>query len=317
MPAATQDDRPRVSELEIEASDAGQRIDNFLFRHLKGVPKGHIYRLLRQGQVRVNRRRARPDYRLATGDALRIPPIRLAARGEPAPVARGLRERLERSIVMEDDLLIVLDKPAGLAVHGGSGLSHGLIEALRQARPNAPFLELAHRLDKDTSGCLLVAKGRQVLRELHGLLRDGRIEKRYLALLAGRWQGGARRVEASLRREPEGGGARRVRASETGKHAVSRFTPRSRYAEATLVEVEIGTGRMHQIRVHAAEIGHPVAGDPKYGDFAFNRRMRAQGLKRMFLHASALRFALPSSGRRYDIEIPLEPDLLAVIEHLA
>lgn len=303
--------------VEIRETEAGQRIDNYLIRHLKGVPKGHIYRLLRQGQVRVNRRRAKPDYRLVAGDALRIPPVRVGGDTEPTPITHGLAARLEAAIVLEDENLIVLDKPAGLPVHGGTGIATGVIEAMRQLRPNAPFLELAHRLDKETSGCLVLAKSGRVLREIHELLRHGDAEKHYLALLAGRWRGGPRRIAVSLARDPETGGNRRVRVSAGGKRAESLFTPVSLFAEATLVDVEIGTGRMHQIRVHAAYAGHPVAGDRKYGDFGFNRRMQSLGLRRMFLHATALRFRLPESGRRYDIEVPLEPDLASVIQRLS
>lgn len=317
MPVPPAEAAPQVSTLQIREAEAGQRIDNFLIRYLKGVPRGHIYRLLRQGQVRVNSRRAKPDYRLAAGDALRIPPVRVDAQAPPAKISERLRARLEGAVVLEDEDLVVLDKPAGLAVHGGSGLSQGVIEAMRGIRPNAPFLELAHRLDKDTSGCLVLAKNGRALREFHELLRHGGVEKHYLALLAGSWKGGSTRVATPLRRDREGAGDRRVRGVEGGKRAESLFTPVMRYAEAALVDVEIGTGRMHQIRVHASEIGHPVAGDRKYGDFRFNRRMRSFGLDRMFLHAAALRFRLPGSGRRYDIQIPLEPDLMTVIQRLA
>jgi len=306
---------PRVQELEIDAEQAGQRIDNFLLRRLKGVPKSRIYRILRKGEVRVNRGRIGPDYRLQSGDRVRIPPIRVGE-AKPAPRTDGDRLAwLEQRVLFEDKGLLILDKPSGMAVHGGSGVSFGVIEALRALRPSAPFLELVHRLDRDTSGCLMVAKKRSILRALHELMRGDGIEKRYLALLAGAWKGGERRVSAPLRKNVVSSGERIVRVDPEGKPARSLFRPLRRFADATLVEVVLDTGRTHQIRVHAAHIGHPVAGDEKYGDETCNRRLRELGLKRLFLHAHALAFQLPER-ERLEASTPLDAELQAVLERL-
>jgi len=302
----------RVQRLEIQEEQAGQRLDNFLRRRLKGVPKSHIYRILRTGQVRVQGRRAKPDYRLQAGDVIRVPPTRQAASGEPPPASSRLMGLLEEGILVEDEHVIVLNKPPGLAVHGGSGVSLGLIEALRQARPHQPTLELVQRLDRETSGCLVLAKSRLAIQELHRLLNQGLMDKRYLALVAGRWRGGERRVAAALSRAGKGGSDQRVEVSETGKSAETWLTPVKRFAEATLVEARLTTGRTHQIRVHAAHLGHPVIGDRKYGDFAYNR---ALGAPRLCLHASRLGFSL--GGRRYDAEAPVPEDLKETLGRLA
>lgn len=299
-----------VRTIEIGPDGAGQRVDNYLLKVLKGVPKSRVYRLLRTGEVRVNGGRARPDRRLDVGDRLRLPPIRQAVpEAVPAP-SKAQTVRIEAAEIFEDDNLLILDKPAGMPVHGGSGVRIGLIEALRQMRPNAPFLELAHRLDRETSGCLVIAKTRAALAGFHEALREGRVEKRYLALLAGQWQGGSRQVTAALARtgQREGRGGVAVDEDE-GRDADSLFRPLQRFPEATLAEVEIGTGRTHQIRVHAAHIGHPVAGDQRYGDFGFNRR---HGLKRLFLHSHVLEFDL--CGRHYSIKAPLPVDLEAILQ---
>jgi 23S rRNA pseudouridine955/2504/2580 synthase len=227
-----------------------------------------------------------------------------------------MRARLLERIVYEDARLLILNKPAGLAVHGGSGLSYGVIEALRAMRPQAPFLELAHRLDRDTSGLLVVAKRRSALRALHELLRSGQVEKRYLALVAGRWHGGVRRIEVPLQRNVLAGGERIVRVDPLGKSAVSELSPVTVYGQASLMEIRLDTGRTHQIRVHAAHVGHPLAGDEKYGDAVFNRAMAAFGLKRVFLHAHALVFTLPE-GPAIDIAIPLEPALAGLLDRLS
>lgn len=309
--------KPAVARnVEIDAEGAGQRVDNFLVRQMKGVPKSHIYRVLRKGEVRVNSARARPDYRLQAGDKVRIPPVRQGAETSKAQPLPGALERLRTRILYEDSGLLVLNKPAGMAVHGGSGVSYGVIEALRALRPEAKHLELVHRLDRDTSGCLAVAKKRSVLRALHELLRCGGMEKRYLALLAGRWKGGTREVTASLRKNVLQGGERVVRVSDEGKSAVSLFRPLSVFAEASLVEVVLATGRTHQIRVHAAHIGHPIAGDEKYGDPGFNRRMREFGLKRLFLHAHFIAFRLPEADEEVSVSAPLDDDLRQVLERL-
>ncbi|MDX9768509.1 MAG: 23S rRNA pseudouridine(955/2504/2580) synthase RluC [Ectothiorhodospiraceae bacterium] len=305
-----------VQLVTIGPEAAGQRLDNFLLRQLKGVPKSHVYRLLRKGEVRVNKGRAKPDRRLEEGDTVRLPPV---ARAEPTAtpeVSPGLGAALAAAILFEDEDLLVLNKPAGLPVHAGSGVSLGVIEAMRSLRPNQPFLELAHRLDRDTSGCLILAKSRRALTDLHELLRDGGVDKRYLALVAGRWQGGARRVTEGLSRGGRQGEVRLVQVDEDGKAAESLFEPERRFATATLMAVKIGTGRTHQIRVHAAHVGHPVAGDRRYGDFEFNREMKALGLKRLFLHAESLAFRLPTSGKVYRVKAPLDDELKAVLECL-
>ncbi|MGH8400923.1 MAG: 23S rRNA pseudouridine(955/2504/2580) synthase RluC [Gammaproteobacteria bacterium] len=310
------DDAGKVRRLTVSEDDSGQRLDNFLFRQLKGVPRGHVYRLLRTGQVRVNSRRIKPDYRLQAGDQLRLPPVRLA---EPTSLEQPRdwqRAALAEAILFEDGHLLVLDKPAGIAVHGGSGQNLGVIEALRVMRPEQPGLELVHRLDRETSGCLVIAKKRSALRALHAAIREGQMEKRYLALLAGRWEGGERMVEVALEKNQLQGGERMVRVAEGGKAAVSRFRPVSRFAKATLVEVTILTGRTHQIRVHAAHIGHPVAGDEKYGDREANKLFRSLGLKRMFLHAHSLNFAHPASGEPVATSAPLDDGLRGVLDRL-
>ena len=306
---------PKVRLLTVSAEQAGQRVDNFLLRELKGVPRTRVYRLLRRGEVRVNKGRIGANYRLAEGDVVRIPPVRTAATVErPGPGQRAL-ERVAEAVVHEDDSLLVLDKPSGMAVHGGSGVSWGVIEALRALRPEARFLELVHRLDRETSGLLLIAKRRSTLRSLHELMREGGVEKRYLALLQGRWKGGARRMDMPLLKNTLRGGERVVTVSAEGKPALSVFRPVDQYPGAVLVEVELHTGRTHQIRVHAAHAGHPIAGDPKYGDEAFNEEMKVRGLQRLFLHAHSLAFRLPD-GRELDLSAPLPAELAATLERL-
>jgi len=303
-----------VRYLEIDQNRAGQRLDNFLLRQLKGVPKSRVYRLLRRGEVRVNRGRAGPDYRLQLGDSVRLPPVRAASAARRSDT--GDYSWLIPRILYEDDYLLAVDKPAGFAVHGGSGVAAGVIEALRTLRPDANFLELVHRLDRGTSGCLLLAKSRPALLGLHRMLREGSIDKRYLALVQGRWRGGSRTVNAALARTRHQGAERLVDVTETGKEAESRFAPKGTYGPATLVEIELLTGRTHQARAHAAHLGHPIAGDDKYGDYGFNRSLRPLGLRRLFLHAAALRFAHPVHGRTVRVEAPLAPELVAVLERL-
>ena len=305
----------RVQEVRVADDQDGQRIDNFLAGRLKGVPRSRIYRIVRKGEVRVNKGRVKPDYRLRAGDCVRIPPIRQATRDEPRPPQRAVTELADR-ILYEDKHLLVLDKPAGMAVHGGSGLSYGVIEALRKARPQAPFLELVHRLDRETSGCLLIAKKRSALRALHAALREGRVDKRYLALVKGVWQGGKRRVDAPLRKNTMRSGERLVQVREDGREALSWFRAVAAYKGVSLMEVRIGTGRTHQIRVHAAHEGHPLAGDDKYGDKGFNREMARLGLKRLFLHAANLGFEHPSEGRRVEVQAPLDDALRGLLDRL-
>lgn len=305
--------------MTVDAGHAGQRLDNFLLGFLKGVPRTHVYRLLRKGEVRVNKGRSRPDYRLEEGDVVRIPPVRQGqgAGGAVAEraVASGKFDWLEERVLFEDEHLLVLDKPSGLAVHGGSGVSVGLIEALRRLRPQNPFLELAHRLDRETSGCLIIAKSRRALLELHELLRDGGLDKYYLALVAGPWEGGSRTVEAALQtRRP--GNQRHVAVGEEGKESASRFRPIERFADCALVEVHLLTGRMHQARVHAAHIGHPIAGDEKYGDRSFNQVVRVSELNRLFLHAARIEFRHPVTGQKMKVSAPLPAELDRVLAAL-
>jgi 23S rRNA pseudouridine955/2504/2580 synthase len=307
-----------VRYLEVDSGDAGQRLDNWLIKRLGRVPRPLVYKLLRTGQVRVNGKRAKPLNRVAAGDRVRLPPVSLAApeREGPARVPQGLKDLVERSIVHEDPALLVLAKPAGLAVHGGSGESFGVIEALRAARPEEE-LELAHRLDRDTSGLLLVARERASLRALHALMRENAVEKRYLALVRGQWNLGKTRVDAPLATDARRGGERHVRVAGAGKASSSTFEPVDFFgARATLLEVAIHTGRTHQIRVHAAHAGHPVAGDAKYGDREFNEEMRGLGLDRMFLHAHSLSFTWPGGGREFSASAPLPEELKRVLEAL-
>lgn len=300
-----------VSVVEIAAADAGQRIDNFLARRLKGVPRSHIYRILRTGQVRVNSARIRPGYRLQAGDRVRIPPVRRSARAGATTPSPGLVEAARAAVVEEAAGYVVMDKPAGIAVHGGSGIRWGLIEALRAAYPGRR-LELVHRLDRDTSGVLLVAADPAALRWAHRMLREGRVRKRYLALLRGRLPEGGFEVAAPLGRDVLRGGERLAAVREGGRHARTCFRPLAHHGGFALAEVEIDTGRTHQIRVHAAHAGHPVAGDPRYGDRAANRALRALGLKRMFLHASELELPLPD-GDVLVASAPLPEALRAVL----
>ncbi len=306
----------RVEMVEISSDLAGQRIDNFLLAKLRGVPRALVYRILRKGEVRVNKGRIKPSYRLQAGDTVRIPPVRTPAPGEPPIVGQELVRRIEQAVLYEDARFLVLNKPSGLAVHGGSGIRLGVIELLRAARPDAPYLELVHRLDRDTSGCLLIAKKRSALRALHGLLRENQVDKRYLVLLRGPWPTKRTWVELPLRKNMLSSGERLVRVAEDGKPALSEFLPRNIDSLASLAEVSLHTGRTHQIRVHAASSGHPVAGDEKYGDEAFNRQMQAHGLKRMFLHAWKLAFTLPDTGDALEFTAPLDDDLLATLTQL-
>jgi 23S rRNA pseudouridine955/2504/2580 synthase len=291
----------------------GQRIDNFLSGQLKGVPKSLIYRILRTGQVRVNGKRSKPDARLAAGDQVRIPPVRTAEPGGGAMPPAPMIEQAQRAIVFEDRDFLVIDKPSGMASHGGSGVTFGAIELLRAARPDET-LELAHRLDRDTSGVLVFAKRRAALTGLQELIRDNRTSKHYLALLKGHTRKARFDVDASLRKSILQGGERMVRVAEDGKPSLTRFHVVDIYAEASLAEVTLFTGRTHQIRVHAQHIGHPLAGDEKYGEKGFNQNMRGAGLKRLFLHA--IRFEFELGGKSYSFSAPLAADLAAVLDAL-
>jgi 23S rRNA pseudouridine955/2504/2580 synthase len=303
---------PAVRRERVDESAAGQRIDNYLLRICKGVPKSHVYRILRGGEVRVNGARVAPTYRLAAGDEIRIPPLRIAppARSAPAPAGKPL------PVVFEDEALVVVDKPAGKAVHGGSGVSFGVIEQLRSQRPDARLLELAHRIDRETSGLLIIAKKRTALKALHDMMREGRVEKHYVALVAGHWGSRLQHVRVPLFKYLTADGERRVRVGEDGKpsHSVVRLS--RRWRRFSLLDVELKTGRTHQIRVHLAHLGFPLAGDDKYGDFALNKALASEGLRRMFLHAARLSFAHPLSGEVLELQAPLPAELQAFVDHL-
>ncbi|MCG3170315.1 MAG: Ribosomal large subunit pseudouridine synthase C [Pseudomonadales bacterium] len=304
----------RVELVDIGSEHAGQRLDNFLLARLKGVPRSRVYRIVRSGEVRVNSARARPDQRLAAGDRVRVPPVRVAERVVAEPGA-ALQQTLRDRILYEDAALLVVDKPSGLAVHGGSGLSLGLIEALRAMRPDCASLELVHRLDRETSGCVMIARKRSLLRHLHEALREGTITKTYTMLVAGRWPKRLTRVAAALEKNTVRSGERVVRANGDGKASETLFRVLEHYRDATLLEARPLTGRTHQIRVHAQVSGHPVAGDEKYGEREFNKRMREAGLRRLFLHASAIELVLPD-GRPLRVAAPLDPALEHFLETL-
>lgn len=286
---------------QISDDQAGQRIDNYLLTRLKGAPRTLIYRILRKGEVRVNKGRVKPEYRLQAGDLVRIPPVRLPEADAPALVGQGILNALEEGILYQDKGLIVVNKPAGLAVHGGSGLQFGVIEAMRQLLPaEAQLLELVHRLDRDTSGCLMIARRRSMLRHLHAALRgEGKgVDKRYLALVRGRWPSHLKKVHAPLLKNNLRSGERMVEVNPEGKESLTEFRVVQRFGDvATLVEARPITGRTHQIRVHARHAGHPIAGDPKYGDDDFSRMIRDMGGKRLFLHAASLECELPGEER--------------------
>ena len=309
-----------VSWLTVGEDAAGQRVDNFLSKVLKGVPKSHVYRILRSGEVRVNKGRVGPDARLVLGDVVRIPPVRTAAPSRPATSGGFIREGPALPILFEDDALIALDKPSGLAVHGGSGIAQGLIEQLRAARPEAKFLELVHRLDRETSGILLIAKKRLALVGLHEQLREGAFDKRYLVLVRGRWRDAKRRVTLSLHKFATQDGERRVRVEEDGQDAETIFHRRRTWFDRdpplALLEAELKTGRTHQIRVHLTHLGFPLAGDDKYGDFAWNKVLAKHGLKRMFLHSFSLGFVHPLTGEAMAFESPLPDDLTRFVARL-
>lgn len=303
--------------LTVDEAGEGQRLDNFLLRLLKGVPKTHVYRVIRSGEVRVNKGRAAADTRLALGDEVRVPPVRTAQRADASPAPAR-----EFPIVHEDEHLIALDKPAGVAVHGGSGVSHGVIEQLRRARPQAKFLELVHRLDKETSGLLLVAKKRSALTALQDQLRQRETGKTYAALVAGAWPAGLKVIDVPLHKFLTGEGERRVRAVEPGhdeaKRSITLVKVVQRLRDFTLLDVTIKTGRTHQIRVHLAHAGHAIVGDAKYGDFAQNKAL-ARGpakFERMFLHARRLRFEHPATGEVIELESPLPAECEAFLATL-
>lgn len=296
---------PKVQKIEISSEAAGQRLDNFLFTFLKGVPKTRIYRIIRKGEIRVNKGRVKPDYRLVKGDLLRIPPVRTEAK-DPAstPPNHGMANYLLDHILYEDDGLLVINKPAGIAVHGGSGVSFGVIESLRHSLGPHKNLELVHRLDRDTSGCLMIAKKRSTLKALHELLRAGEVNKVYWALVEGSWEAGDS-VAVPLKKNQLNSGERIVKVSEDGQPALTKFRVLEKFKDVTLVEARPITGRTHQIRVHAAHVGNPIVGDLKYGDNGFNAKMRRKGMKRLFLHAKEIHFTL---DKPFSITAPLDPE---------
>jgi len=305
-----------VSWIEIDAEYAGQRIDNYLLSHLKGVPRSRIYRILRKGEVRANGGRIKPHYRLKSGDKLRIPPIRVSETGSTGEVGSLLANRVAQSILHEDLDLIVLNKPSGVAVHGGSGVDHGVIEILRSIRPEQRYLELVHRLDRATSGCLLIAKKRSRLRQLHELLRNNQLEKTYIALVAGHWPKRKQHVNAPLLKNELKSGERISKVSAEGKSAITRFRVIQQFEDTTLVEARPVTGRTHQIRVHAQHTGHPIIGDERYGDDRINKMMRRKGIKRLFLHASKLVVPAIDGSAAADLKLsaPLDQKLQMFID---
>jgi len=311
------EDKPKVRFITIDGEDAGQRIDNFLLRTLKGVPKSHLYRLMRKGEIRVNKKRIKPVYKLLLDDIVRIAPIRVSETAEPVSTGLSIVANLEKQILFEDDRLIVINKPSGMAVHGGSGLSFGLIEALRSLRPDARMLELVHRLDRDTSGCLVVAKKRSALRNLHEQLRNKNVQKFYHALVKGHWPTKLTRVTEGLRKNDLKSGERVVIVDNiNGKESETRFKVLERYRGATLVRAFPVTGRTHQIRVHCQVNGHSIAMDAKYGHEEFDADMKSKGLKRLFLHAASIEFTHLKTEERIKIEAPLEPSLEKLLTRL-
>ncbi|MFA5371730.1 MAG: RluA family pseudouridine synthase [Sideroxydans sp.] len=299
-----------VTWVEIDEGSEGQRIDNFLFRYLKGVPKSHLYRILR-GEVRVNKKRIDQTYRLQLGDVLRIPPIRVAEKPEADYVPAT-----EFPILFEDEALIAINKPAGTAVHGGSGVSFGIIEQMRRARPQAKFLELVHRLDRETSGVLLLAKKRSALTAMHEIMREGNSDKRYFALVLGQWRNARQHVKLSLHKFDTPQGEKRVMVREDGQAAHTIFSLQQSWPEFSLLEAELKTGRTHQIRVHLSHLGFPIAGDAKYGDFARNKELMKQGLKRMFLHAHTIEFNHPLTQEPLRIVAPMALELQKFLDRL-
>jgi 23S rRNA pseudouridine955/2504/2580 synthase len=286
-------------------------------RHFKTVPRSHVYRLLRKGEVRVNRKRVDAQYRVVAGDEVRLPPVRIEPSSEPGHPSSSLQELIERAVIFQDRHLLVIDKPAGVAVHGGSGMSHGMIEALRASRPRET-LELVHRLDRDTSGCLAVTRDRATLTSLHALIRESGMHKTYLGLVSGSWQLGTKRIDAPLATDDRRHGERHVRVAATGKNSVSVFKPVQFFGNlATLMEIDIPTGRTHQIRVHAAFAGHPLLGDDKYGDRERNAELKHHGLRRIFLHAHSIAFEWPGTGVPFHVSAPLPAELAAVLDAIA
>lgn len=290
----------KVSFIEVTADQAGQRLDNFLRVRCKNLPKSHLYRIIRKGEVRVNKKRIDPDYRLQAHDNIRIPPLQDINTRKPTKPSEAIQERLAQRILYEDDQLLVLHKPAGLAVHTGSGVRIGIIDIMRALKPQEKYLELAHRIDRETSGCLLFSKKPSMLRELHALMREGKIKKTYILLVKGYWPNHLRIIDTPLE----------------GKPGLTEFRIEKRFKETTLLKAYPATGRNHQIRLHAMAAGFPLVGDKKYGDFTFNRFMKSYGCERLFLHAAQLEFTVPSTGKTITVDAPLDEDLQKCLERL-
>lgn len=313
----TENSQDSVRFVEIDQESAGQRLDNYLIRILKGVPRSRIYRIIRKGEVRLNKGRVKPETRLTAGDSLRLPPIRTASRPAPPTLTPRLASILEKSILYEDNVMLIINKPAGLAVHGGSGVNLGLIEALRAARPDAPHLELAHRLDRDTSGCLMIAKRRSYQRRLQAALSQrGRIRKVYQAVVHGRWPGRLSRINAPLERNILDNGERVVRVDAGGKQSLTEFRVLFRSGVLSVVEAMPATGRTHQIRAHCRHGGYPVVGDDKYGDREADRRLRRQGYGRMMLHAARLEIPALGEHPAVTVEAPMDEQMQALVDEI-
>ncbi|RYY75756.1 MAG: 23S rRNA pseudouridine(955/2504/2580) synthase RluC [Gammaproteobacteria bacterium] len=309
----------KVSFVDVDDDQAGQRIDNFLMARLKGVPKSKVYNIIRKGEVRVNKGRTKPDYKISVGDEIRIPPVRVTEKEAVPKPSNTMTVLLENSVLFENDGLLVINKPPGLAVHGGSGVSLGLIETLRQMRPDARYLELIHRLDRDTSGCIMIAKKRSMLRHLQAALREksfSGITKVYHALVIGHWPQTCKRVDAPLLKVEVADDERVVRVHPDGKPSLTEFKILQCYSNCSLIEARPITGRTHQIRVHARHVGHSLVGDEKYGDDDFNKQMRDVGVKRLFLHAAELGFYLPDATEKTIVKAPLAKDLAAALKKL-
>lgn len=306
MNRSTATDAPTVTFQEVDEDQTGQRLDNFLLARLKGVPKSRIYRIIRKGEVRVNKKRVKPEYKLQAGDRVRIPPVRLPESRDPVVPSAGLQRLLENAVLYQNDALVVINKPAGLPVHGGTGVKIGLIEALRAMYPDLTGLELVHRLDKGTSGCLLLAKNARVLKQLSAQFKKGAVSKTYHAIVEGRWPAGIHEIDENLKRQEAQGGERRVTVSREGKSARTLFAILQAFDQATLVEAKPVTGRTHQIRVHAMHAGHPVIGDEKYASEASQKRFAQMGIRRLCLHAVSLALDDPASGTRITVEAPYD-----------
>jgi len=300
--------------LTIDERSEGQRVDNFLLRELKGVPRTKIYKIIRKGEVRVNKGRIKPTYKLSIGDIVRVPPVRMGEKGEVIKASAKQLSKIEDTIIFENDLFLVINKPSGLAVHGGSGISLGVIELLRQARPDKKMLELVHRLDRDTSGCLMIAKKRSALNALQNLQRQHKIDKRYLALLTGRWRKGKVEVTMPLLKTVVRSGERVVRVDPEGKESHTIFTVKTHFKTSTFVEAQLKTGRTHQLRVHSQYLGTPILGDQKYGDVLANEHYKTKGLNRLFLHAETLTIPWSEQNTTFKIKAPLPKELLLLLE---